>query len=192
MSSSTRQKILQAAHRLIISAREPDASMAKIADAAGVSRQALYLHFDSRSALMLALVHYIDEQLDLAERFQPVAAIDDPCERLLSMLEIGMRLEPDLHDASFVFDVARHSDEAIAEAFENRMGARRRGHLSRWESVAEAGRLREGWSPERASQATWAMTIPSAYRAFVVEAGWELDRWVEYVLQIVKSTLLTE
>ncbi len=89
-----------------------------------------------------------------------------------------------------VFDAARHTDEAIATAFEDRMAARRRARRRRWKDVDEAGLLREGWSVDRATDATWALTTPAAYRALVVEAGWTLDEWVEFLHEIVEATIL--
>jgi AcrR family transcriptional regulator len=40
--------------------------MSAVARAAGVSRQALYLHFADRAALLLAVVDHIDEREGLA------------------------------------------------------------------------------------------------------------------------------
>src|SRR4051794_41972833 len=51
--------------------------MADVAGAAGISRQALYLHFPERSALLLALVEFVDEREDLAGAVAAVEAAGD-------------------------------------------------------------------------------------------------------------------
>ena len=51
---ATRQRICEAALRLIVKRGGVDVPLADVAKAARVSRQALYLHFKDRAALFLA------------------------------------------------------------------------------------------------------------------------------------------
>jgi AcrR family transcriptional regulator len=62
---STRRRILVAALDLITRHGGADVSLADLARAAHVSRQALYLHFTDRSALLVALVRHADERREL-------------------------------------------------------------------------------------------------------------------------------
>jgi len=49
---NTRTKILEATWKLMEDRRGQGVRMGDIAKAAGISRQAIYLHFDTRTALM--------------------------------------------------------------------------------------------------------------------------------------------
>ena len=67
MSSETRRRILETAlQTLLDGVSEP--SMGEVASRAGISRQALYLHFSSRDDLLLAVVEWANEQIGLPER----------------------------------------------------------------------------------------------------------------------------
>jgi len=58
---ATRRRICEAALRLIVKRRGAAVTLAEVARAARVSRQALYLHFADRAELLLALVRYADD-----------------------------------------------------------------------------------------------------------------------------------
>ncbi|MEO1505580.1 MAG: helix-turn-helix domain-containing protein, partial [Pseudomonadota bacterium] len=65
--SDTRTRILQAAWRLL----EEGAAgvrMSDIAKAAGVSRQAVYLHFPTRAKLLIDTTRYVDEVKNIDDR----------------------------------------------------------------------------------------------------------------------------
>lgn len=65
---STRARILDAA--LVCAQDRPDFSMAQVAAGAGISRQAVYLHFPDRAALLAAMRTGLDgpDSLDLIAR----------------------------------------------------------------------------------------------------------------------------
>ena len=57
----TRSRILQAALELLEASQGKGVRMTDIAKQAGITRQALYLHFSTRAALLIATTHYLDE-----------------------------------------------------------------------------------------------------------------------------------
>ena len=61
---ATRSRILEAALDLMRRGTAA-ANLVQIAKAAGLSRQAVYLHFQDRADLYTALVRYVDERRDL-------------------------------------------------------------------------------------------------------------------------------
>ncbi len=163
--------------------------MGRIAKEAGISRQAVYLHFDSRADLLLGLVEMTDRNLDIPREVARIRAIDDRRERVLETVRLSVRLEPQLEEATSVLDVARHSDPDIAAAWKDRMNQRYAGHGEVWDQAAEAGLLVDGWNAERATDVTVGLTLPCAYRAFVRERGWTLEEWEGWVLDIAESML---
>ena len=64
----TRTRILKAAWELLESNPGVAARMSDIAKKAGVSRQALYLHFPNRTELFVATTKYMDEVYRVQEK----------------------------------------------------------------------------------------------------------------------------
>ena len=82
MSSSqnqTRTRILAAALALLESSGGQEVRMQDIAKAAGVSRQAVYLHFKSRAELLIATTLYVDEIRHVDARMRRL--LPQPCSR---------------------------------------------------------------------------------------------------------------
>ena len=91
--ADTRQRILGAALKLM---REgaAGASLVQIAKAAGVSRQAVYLHFADRADLYLALVRHVDESRDLAGALRRIEQAPTGVGALLEAVAISSADEP--------------------------------------------------------------------------------------------------
>ena len=188
MSSSTHDGILEAAYGLLVETGDPTVSMGRIAAEAGVSRQAVYLHFESRTSLLLELVRWVDERRGLGARMRAAEGEADPVARAKAVARESARYEAEIRDIARALDVARYQDEAAATAWEDRMSARRAHWTRLFGVVAESGALREEWTPARAAEAFWAATTPGAYRALVDECGWgpgEYEAWVVELLDRV-------
>src|SRR5690242_17691270 len=76
-SIKTRERILQTTWRLVEERRGQGVRLEDIAKAAHVSRQAVYLHFNSRTELFIETVRYIDEVLRLPERIREACAMEN-------------------------------------------------------------------------------------------------------------------
>jgi len=77
----TREQLLDAAERVFLERGVGHASLAEVADAAGVTRGAVYHHFDSKAALFEAMVERAEMPIDAA--FESAAAADaDPLDAL--------------------------------------------------------------------------------------------------------------
>jgi AcrR family transcriptional regulator len=61
--------------------------MGDIASMAGISRQAVYLHFASRTDLLVAATQYLDEVLEVDRRLAPSRAATSGVERLALFIE---------------------------------------------------------------------------------------------------------
>src|SRR5919204_5147604 len=76
-SRRTRTALLAAARAVLEERGFPQLTMAAVAERAGVTRRAVYLHFTSRSDLVGALFEYVAETEGLAAAVQPVRAAPD-------------------------------------------------------------------------------------------------------------------
>src|SRR4028118_1156450 len=85
--SETRTRIVEATWRLMEERNGQGVRMRDVAEAAGVSRQAVYLHFGSRAELMVATARYGDEVRGLDERLRRYRATTAGVERLEAFVE---------------------------------------------------------------------------------------------------------
>ena len=114
-AARNRERLIAAAGD-IFSAGGPDASLEKVAKAAGLGIGTLYRHFPTREGLFLAVYeHEVDDLVRLAER---QAAAEDPVAALRRFMQAGIRmvaakrgmlaaLSPILGDQSAFFDGTR-------------------------------------------------------------------------------------
>ena len=70
---NTRDRILHATWQLMEQNLGKTISMSDVAKAAGISRQAVYLHFQSRTDLMVATSSYVDELKNLKRTARSVS-----------------------------------------------------------------------------------------------------------------------
>ena len=66
--NETRNRILNAAWKLLEAGQGSGVRMSDIAKTAGISRQAVYLHFPTRAELLTATTRYLDEINNADER----------------------------------------------------------------------------------------------------------------------------
>jgi len=172
-SGETREALLEVAWRLM---REDaaGASMARIANAAGVSRQTVYLHFESRAGLLLALVRWRDERSDF---FSRVAAVreDDALEVLGRYVRTWLDYLPELHPVPSYLARARQDSAAFA-AWTDRMGALEDLYRRPLKTLHAEGRLRG--SVTSAVDAVRATASVFAWEHLVHDRGWSQRRAV--------------
>src|SRR6266508_4051502 len=76
-SRRTRAALLAATRALLEEQGAESLTMAAVAERAGVSRRAVYLHFASRAELLTELFGYVSELEGLASSLEPVWAASD-------------------------------------------------------------------------------------------------------------------
>ena len=75
--------------------------MRDIADAASLSRQAVYDYFGSRAKLLVATTHYVDERRGLRERRRRFQAATIGVERLESYVEFWGNYIPEVYEMAW-------------------------------------------------------------------------------------------
>jgi AcrR family transcriptional regulator len=193
----TRERILRATWRLVEARKEQSVRVEDIARAANVSRQAVYLHFGSRTALFIATVRYVDEVLGLAERIQVLA------ERIRQARETGngaLGIEeyvrfwagyiPEIYGLAKALLILRESDEAAAAAWADRMEAVRDGCLQTLRQVEQKGSLAPEWTVEAAADYFWAALSIPTWEQLTIERGWSSEQYIERITLAVRRALL--
>ena len=121
----TRSRILQAALNLLETSQAQSVRMADIAKRAGISRQALYLHFSTRAELLIATTHYLDELKGVEERLVPSRTAQTGTERLDAYIEAWGAYIPEIYGVAKALLAMKNTDEAAAKAWDDRMQAMR-------------------------------------------------------------------
>jgi AcrR family transcriptional regulator len=186
----TRTTILAATRSLLERDGYDAVSLERVAQAAGVSRQAVYLHFGSKAGLLLALVDHADQEEGLAEALRPIEEAGTAVEALDAFATFAGTYAPRIHAGAMAFDAARRTDQAAEQAWQDRMRMRRRLHRRLVERLQAEGRLAEGWTIEAATDFVWALTLPHLYQSLVEERGWSRRRYTELIRRVLAETLV--
>jgi AcrR family transcriptional regulator len=152
--------------------------MRDVAGAAGVSRQAVYDHFGSRADLMVATVRYGDEVLGLDERLGRYRALGSGVERLGAFIEFWGNYVPEIHGIARALMAARETDEAVAAAWDDRMGVVYEACRDIVERLHRDGTLAPGWSLDEAADLLWTMLSIHNWESLVPERGWPVEQYV--------------
>lgn len=182
---NTREKILDATWKLMEERRGLGVRMSDIAKAAGVSRQAIYLHFDTRTALMSATAIYVDEVKGLDARLQTVLSASSAVEALGLYVEVWGNYVPEIYGLAKALLAARDTDEAAAVAWDERMACLRDGCREIISELAEEGRLLPDWTHDEAVEMFWTILSFQTWEQLTVECGWSVDeytRWMKMLL----------
>lgn len=120
-----RRQILDTTRRLLVREGYPNLSMRKIADAIGYSATTIYLHFDSKDALLHALIH--EGMMQLREELEDAAKEfpEDPLRRLRALcrcfIDFGLN-NPEYYEIMFELRperMERYPPEKYREARNN-------------------------------------------------------------------------
>ena len=166
--------------------------MGDIAKGAGVSRQAVYLHFASRTELLVAATRYLDKTLDLDRRLAPSRAATSGAERLALYIDCWGNYIPEIYGVAKALMLARDSDEAAAAAWSDRMHAMRDGCSAAIEALHSEGNLAPQWTPKRATDALWTMLLVPNWENLTIECGWSTRQYVRWMKTVATRTFIDD
>jgi AcrR family transcriptional regulator len=177
---STRERILRCARAIILSKGEEAASMTAVAEAAGVSRQAVYLHFADRTELLLELADYLDRAAGLGNWVDEVAQESDGRMRLHRMAELRHARSVALKALVRSVEGARHRDEAAAKAWRRRFNRSVKWMSSQIVSkLAQEGRVHPSWDHKDAAALLVVLFSFRAWDDLTHDARWSASRYIE-------------
>jgi AcrR family transcriptional regulator len=188
----TRTRILVATVRMLEEHGGRGVRMGDIAEAAGISRQAVYLHFASRTELLVAATKYLDEVLDVDRRLAPSRAATSGAERLALFIDCWGHYIPEIYAVAKALLLARENDEAAAAAWNDRMLAMRDGCRAAIESLYSDGKLAPEWTPKRATDTLWTMLLVPNWENLTGECGWSTRQYVRWMKTVAKRTFIDE
>ncbi|MGI9236398.1 MAG: TetR/AcrR family transcriptional regulator [Woeseiaceae bacterium] len=189
-SSNTGEKILAATVRMLEERGGKGVRMGDIAKETGISRQAVYLHFASRTELLIAATRYVDEKLDVDRRLAPSRAAESGIERLALYIECWGNYIPDIYGVAKALMVAQDTDEAAAAAWKDRMLAMRDGCRAAIEALHRDGDLAAGWTQAKATDALWTLLLVPNWENLTSECGWSTKDYVRWMQALAERTFV--
>jgi AcrR family transcriptional regulator len=188
--SSTKIRILLAAAELLAASPGMPIAIGQIAERAGISRQALYLHFADRAKLFIELTRWIDQRYRTPLRQEQV----DRAATALLALEESVRLQaflkPRLRGIANALDALRRSDDAAAAAWNERETERLKRCRTLVERLADEGRLAKSLDAETASKLMWAVTSQRMWEDLVVDQHFTAPQYVAHITHLLTTALV--
>lgn len=188
---NTREQILDATLQLMEQRQGQGVRIEDIARAAGVSRQAVYLHFATRSELLVATARHLDETLHLDARLAELCAAPEGGARAIDQFFAfwaGYIL--DIYGLAKALLTLRETDPAAADAWNDRMASFYQGCLSIVRCLADEGTLAPGWSVEEAADYFWSTASVTVWEQLTRERGWSQERYAERLPWVLRRVLL--
>jgi len=176
--------------RLLEAQRGRSVRMGDIAKAAGISRQAVYLHFASRAELLAATTVYLDEILGLEQRLARSRAAGSGTERLDAYIDFWGNYIPEIYGVARALLVAQDTDEAAAAAWNERMQAMRDGCRAAIETLESDGSLAEEWNTREATDFLWTMLSVENWEKLTQACGWSSRQYIRWMQAVARRSFL--
>lgn len=189
-SRRTRAALLDAA-RAILERESYDAlTMSAIAERAGVTRRAVYLHFDSRADLLGQLFDHIAATHDLHASVAPVWEAPDA----LTALDRWARHLAAYHPRLLAVDRAiREAEDRDADAARHRrrINAAQRQSCERLATrLAQEDQLAPRWDPESAGDMLFALVSTDLIERLLRTCGWNETQLAHGLSRLFRSGLV--
>jgi AcrR family transcriptional regulator len=181
-AAETRTRILETAWKLIGERGITELRMADVAAAAGVSRQLVYVYFESWAGLLVAMARHQDARSGMAARVAAAHALP-PRAALDALLRAWCAYVPE------ILPVARALEGVGSAAWDDRMADLRAQFRHAVDRLAAGGELAAGWSPERAADWIWARSHVASWQYLVVERGWSAEEYTERCVRSIVAEI---
>jgi AcrR family transcriptional regulator len=191
-SRRTRAAFLDAAWQLLEEQGGPGFTMAEVARRAGATRRALYLHFASRSELLLTLHEYGDELLDVAESLRPAFEAPDAVTGLEEYAAHLVRIHPRILAINHVVVYGRHADPDLKALYDLGFKAWFGCCRALMQRLADEGRLAEPWTVSTAADMLLALMRDEVVETLAVERAWPAERHTELLATLLRRTFVSE
>jgi AcrR family transcriptional regulator len=188
-SRDTRARILDTAWGLVRERGVGAVTVADIAAATGVSRQLLYVYFENRAGLLVAMARRHDVRSGFAGRAAEAGSLP-PVEALERLLRLWFAYLPEILPVARALEAAAINGDEGGVAWRDRMGDLRELFAAAVARVDGGGRLAEGWTAPAASDWVWARAQPSIFQHLVGDRAWPPGDYTERAVRSVLSEVV--
>ena len=165
-------------------------SMSDVAKAVGISRQAVYLHFESRTELLVATSKYVDELKGLDQRLNLFRAAANGIQMLEACVEVWGNFMPEIHGLAKALMATRDTDEATAAVWAGNMSYLKDICTLTIQALNQEGNLHSIWSEEDAINVFWTMISVNNWEQLTQECGWSNEEYIEKITRLLKQTFI--
>jgi AcrR family transcriptional regulator len=189
-SRRTRAALLAATRSLLEEQGAESLTMAAVAERAGVSRRAVYLHFASRTELLTELFGYTSEQEGLTASLEPVWQAPDAAAALEEWARHLARFHPRVLAVARAIQRVRRVDPDADAHWQLVMADQQAccQRLAAW--LARERRLTPPWTVPAAADMLWALMSYELLEDLLVDRGWSPRRYRTYLAALFQSTFL--
>jgi AcrR family transcriptional regulator len=187
--SSTKDRIIDATWKLFHEMSPKAPTLGDVAKAAGVSRQAVYLHFDNRAKLLSETIQQQKEMLGAADRLKKARDVEPEMvftSWLATMFDIYELILP--VGRTLVEEAVVGKDEALA--WDEVIASIRRSAGFVVDRFDELGMLQTKWSAERATDWIYSRMNFTTWHLIVHELGWTQAEAITRTVESLEADLL--
>ena len=191
MSTPTRDRILTAARAHLEEHGYHGAGLEDLARAAGVSRQAVYLHFGSKAGLLVALVDHVDRVENLEKHMARYFKARTALEALDAAIDLQATYTPKILRIAQVLDAARRTDPDADAAWQDRMAGRLAHARELATRLKREGFLAQGWTVNDAADLYWTLSSIQTFESLVVARGWTPEKYARHLKKVMRKAFTT-
>ncbi len=185
--SQTRTQILDAARVLFEEHGYHGAGLEAVGRKAGVSRQAIYLHFPSKSELLTALhLHVFDTDVVPAVDRHPVTAAMPALEVLDATIAANVEVISSVWRIHEALATARRQHPEVDETLRPREEERYRELVDIGMRLEKEGELPPEIDVGTFADMYWGLMNVGTYRSLVIERNWSLEEYERWVRRTIK------
>jgi AcrR family transcriptional regulator len=187
-SRSTRDALLSAARQIIEEDGYDKLTMAAVADRAGVTRRAVYLHFTSRAELVSALYEYLGEAEGLRVSLARVWTSPDALAALDEWAYHIARTHPRILAVARAHDRFRRTDPDAGRYWQQVMDGWLKGcrRLMSW--LGDEGHLAQPWTVETAADMMYGLMSFDLLERMCEDRRWSRMRYGESLARLFRAT----
>jgi len=186
----TRTKILQATWKMMEERRGVGVRMSDIAKAAGISRQAVYLHFATRVELLGETTKYVDKIKGLDQRLKVVTEAKDAITMMNAYVDVWGNYLPEIHGLAGALFAVREVDAAAKAAWDECMSCHRAGCADIVNALKSEGKLAAAWDDSTATEMIWVLLSFQTWEQLTVECGWPNPQYIKWMKKVLTQTFV--
>jgi AcrR family transcriptional regulator len=182
--------ILERAAKLIFQSGFEATSMQQIAEACGLTKAGLYHHVKTKEAILVAIMHY---GMDLFEEkvLSPVAAIEDPVERLRETMKRNIALVTE--DSSKEVTIILHEHQTLTGDAQRDINGRKKKYVrfleTAFREAIERGQIRDTVDPTIATF-TFLGGVLWTYKWYRADGAISTQRLTDGMIELFFAGLL--